>query len=814
MVAKTSHYILLALALTASASAALVVDFTVSTATGLPHTARAADTENTLGDIWNFSETVPLFDLSGTGVSNARVYGGLRTSWDYNYPTDYDPTFQINTSGHIQLSVGPGGLPSTQTHTYKGLYIWKKADFLSGATVQLGLGAGDSISINISAHLPESAKRQVRYVVQQGANYYVSNTAATDTGAYSLSDFASETWAQLNTSTYTYGAFQSLALTDIGAVGLYVTGERVSGVGSPTGVTISDFQVYATPAGEIPKSQITLASIFTSGCVLQREQSVKIWGRATPGQTVTVQVKSQNVQAVVDASGKWLATLAPELAGGPHTVTISSPEVSNVVLTNVYFGDVWLLTGQSNMFQSLSNQMGAWGDYYSPNAPNASDDFANVRFCLVNTLDSADPVENVTMTGNSWHRWDTYSHSNLRFMSAVGYYFVRALRDAFDANGMGNVPIGVIRVCVGGTSIEQWMSPAALASVPEPLVLSGNPPLLSGLYRGMLEPIQKYAVKGALWYQGENNAGNLARIEQYPLLKKALIESWRAEWGINFPFYFVQLSPHRPFDPNPTDDTTWDWAWMRESQTECLEIPNTAMACIIDIGVQNNIHPPFKDIVGQRLATIALAKTYGFDLVARGPTVSKVEINGSTVTITFDNVADGLRTQAVDAMPDADEIAADRLPLSVSSNILAGFALCGANQTFYWATDAAIISPNQVQISNAKDVPSPVAVRYAWGSFPICNLFNSAGLPAEPFRTDTYLYGTSSGAGLTAPNLGLFRQGADFLLEWQPLPTGWILEATTDLANGVWTEVPGSRDHMNVHVSPKPAEFFRLRKAN
>jgi sialate O-acetylesterase len=344
----------------------------------------------------------------------------------------------------------------------------------------------------------------------------------------------------------------------------------------------------------------------------------------------------------------------------------------------------------------------------------------------------------------TWRRWESGSLGN---MSAAGYFFARKLKAVLAANGMGDIPLGLIKVCRGGTSIEEWISAEDLAAAK-----AQNPALIliaaaSGFYNGMIAPIQDYAVKGALWYQGEGNAHTIDRISQYPLLKQTLAESWRRQWkNPDLPLYFVQLAPYRRYSAIPSDEL---WPWMRESQERCLAVTNTAMACIIDSGLQGDIHPPFKDRVGERLARIALAQTYGIPVVSRGPVVRDVQMNGSEVTITFDHVAAGLETRAVDSQSDADEVAAGFPAVSVSADTLAGFALCGADRVFYWATQAQVISSNQVRISNATDVPNPVAVRYAWQDYPRCNLFNSEGLPAEPFRTDPFDYNTSSGADST-----------------------------------------------------------------
>ena len=495
-----------------------------------------------------------------------------------------------------------------------------------------------------------------------------------------------------------------------------------------------EFEFLLAPGVEA----IRPAGIFSSGCVLQRGRTVPVWGTCAPNDSLTLQMNGQTKSAVADANGKWRVELDAESAGGPYVMSIEGTNSLSAVLKDVYFGDVWILTGQSNMYQPLGSQVAAFPNDY-PAVPDATDDFDDVRFAIVDTVsaDSA-PADDVTMD-QTWTRWQA---DRLADMSAVGYFFAKALNTGLDANGMQNVPLGIIKVCKGGTAVEEWIADGkldeALAADPS-LVIA---PEASGYYNGMIAPIQDYPVKGALWYQGESNTTSIDRIRQYPTLQQVLIESWREQWGNpELPFYYVQLAPHHAYAETPRDEA---WAWMRESQASCLSITNTGMTCIIDGGLQGDVHPPFKDRAGQRLARIALADTYEIPQIARGPNFTGCQFNGADATLIFDSVAGGLRTQAVDSQPDEDEIAEGFPAVSVSSNELAGFALCGSDQMFYWATEAEIISSNQVRISNSMDVPVPVAVRYAWQNYPRCNLFNTEGLPAEPFRTDSYEYLSSS----------------------------------------------------------------------
>ena len=503
-------------------------------------------------------------------------------------------------------------------------------------------------------------------------------------------------------------------------------------------------RLEVSSSATVSNAPVQLAAPFSSGAVLQRDQTVAVWGSGIADETVTVMVHGQEQTAVADSNGTWRVELTPESAGGPYDLTVSASQSTSIILTNIYFGDVWLLCGQSNMEQSLESQSANYPGYYSE-MPNASDDFDDICFAQVGQVQLTEgPADDVIMQV-PWNRWEA---SALADMSAAGYFFARELNSVLDANGLDTVPLGFIKLCKGATAAEQWVSSDALDAMSEPLIARADKPA-SSWYNGMVAPMQDFAVKGVLWYQGEANTDTMDRIEQYPLVFETLVDSWREQWNNpDLPFYFVQLAPFRAGSVVPADG---DWAWMRESQTECLSISNTAMACIIDSGIQGDIHPPFKDRVGKRLARIALDKTYGIPTVCRGPVVQDVEIDGSEVFITFDNVAAGLETRAVDSQPDDEEAVA----VSISADELGGFALCGSDQVFYWATEAEIIGSNQVRIANTVDVPNPVFVRYAWVKYPRCNLYNSEGLPAEPFRTDSYGFGTSGGAEASPVNLYL-----------------------------------------------------------
>jgi sialate O-acetylesterase len=244
-----------------------------------------------------------------------------------------------------------------------------------------------------------------------------------------------------------------------------------------------------------------------------------------------------------------------------------------------------------------------------------------------------------------------------------------------------------------------------------------NPNQPTVLYNAMIHPLIPYTMKGVIWYQGESNAGSAY---QYRELFKTLIQDWRMQWGEgDFPFLFVQLANYLRRNEVPVEDT---WAELREAQTMALELPNTGMAVAIDIGDALDIHPGNKQEVGRRLALNALALVYGQEIPYSGPAFKSMEIRGSAVELSFDHVLEGLKTS--------------------DGNAPKGFAMAGPDHHFAWAS--ARIVDDKVFVSSP-GIKEPVAVRYGWASNPDCNLVNSAGLPASPFRTDQF-------KGITQPD--------------------------------------------------------------
>ena len=303
---------------------------------------------------------------------------------------------------------------------------------------------------------------------------------------------------------------------------------------------------------------------------------------------------------------------------------------------------------------------------------------------------------------------------------------VRVL-DTGGAGGFGGKP-EQMKLRLADTPAEQGISFAgkwrykksfdlqSMPPQPKPPVRIDNHYAPTGLYNGMLAPIIPYGIRGAIWYQGEANAG---RAYQYRRLFPAMIQNWRQDFGQgDLPFLFVQLANYMATKPEPGDSA---WAELREAQLMTLTLPNTGMAVIIDIGDANDIHPRNKQDVGKRLALWALAKTYGQQIVYSGPIYKSMKVDGTRIVLSFDQVGGGL--------------------VAGGSEPLKGFAIAAADRKFVWAD--AKIQGESVVVSSDK-VPEPAAVRYAWADNPVCNLYNKEGLPASPFRTDDWL-GITSG---------------------------------------------------------------------
>lgn len=455
---------------------------------------------------------------------------------------------------------------------------------------------------------------------------------------------------------------------------------------------------------------LQMPALFADHMVVQRERPVPVWGRATPGATVQVRLASHSARATAAADSSWRADLPAMAAGGPHTLTVTSGEATRT-FTDVLVGEVWLASGQSNMEWPVRAALNA-----EQEIADAQDD--QLRLFSVAHVDARTPQRDVDMEST----WTPTQPETIAEFSAVAYYFGRRLRADLD------VPVGLISSNWGGTPAEAWTSASSLDAIPTFRMLLDalevGPDSLkdavaraqdvpSALYNGMIAPLVPFALRGVIWYQGESNAHTLAQAAQYRTLFPLLIQDWRARWNQpEMPFLFVQLANF--MEPQQRPVQTAPWPLLREAQLHALTLPHTGMASAIDIGVADDIHPKNKQDVGDRLARAALHGTYGHDVVPSGPLFRRMEREGSTVRLYFDHVDGGLEAR---------------------DGALERFAIAGADRSFVWAD--ARIEDSTVVVSSA-EVDEPVAVRYGWANNPTVNLYNAAGLPASPFRTDDW----------------------------------------------------------------------------
>lgn len=500
------------------------------------------------------------------------------------------------------------------------------------------------------------------------------------------------------------------------------------------------------------RADVSLASPFQDHAVLQRDKPLPVWGRAAPGEKVTVEFLGQKVGTTTGADGRWIVYLDPVPAiSTPTTLTVTGQNA--VTLQDILVGEVWLASGQSNMEWALG-----WGTRVT----NSKAEIAAANFPLIREIKiktAAADAPQISAPGN----WRACSPSTAGNFSAAAYFFARDLHQKL------GVPVGIIAAAWGGSKIEPFMTPASLAADPHgPAVIDewktktadyparkarydeehaawsaakiaaekagekftqkapprppgpGHQATPSGSYNAMIHPLVPYALRGAIWYQGESNAG---RHVEYRTFFPSLIAGWREVFEQPaMPFYWVQLAS---WGANGDPDGV-GFAWLRDAQDQTLSVPHTGQALAIDIGEAGDIHPANKQDVGHRLARLALRRTYGDkNVIDSGPTFARVELNAGApnrIRIHFNNVADGLKNTNADP---------------TASAAVLGFEVAGENKVFR-AAYVRIENSNTgvVMLTAPESVPAPVFVRYAFRNNPTNTLANSEGLPAAPFRTD------------------------------------------------------------------------------
>ncbi|RLS53541.1 MAG: sialate O-acetylesterase [Planctomycetota bacterium] len=489
----------------------------------------------------------------------------------------------------------------------------------------------------------------------------------------------------------------------------------------------------------VGRANVRLPEIISNNMVLQKDIPLPIWGWADAGEEVTVTLGESTQTTKANGAGKWKVTLpAITTAGGPHEMTVKGK--NEIKISNILVGEVWAGSGQSNMQWNVAQSTQGGEEVKNANFPK-------IRLFIIPLISAGTPSDSVNA------RWVECSPQTVAGSSAVLYFFGREIHQKLDT------PVGLITTAWGGTRIQPWIPPQGFTAIPElagerdqmlgmldgyseslanaaqaikarnavikaaqpgaelppPVTVPGHPLNSNynhtGLYNGMIHPIVPFGIKGFLWYQGESNNGQGMHYYQ---MKRGLIEGWRTVWNQegnrDFPFLFAQLAPYNYGPPRATD---LPGIW--EAQTATLQVKNTGMAVLTDIATVNDIHPPNKQEVGRRLSLWALANTYGkSDLVYSGPLYQSLAVEGNKAIVSFEHAA-GLKSR------DGQE--------------LTWWSVAGADKKFVKAT--ARIDGDKVVVT-AEGVAEPVAVRFGWNQLAEPNFFNGAGLPASPFRTDTW----------------------------------------------------------------------------
>jgi sialate O-acetylesterase len=447
-------------------------------------------------------------------------------------------------------------------------------------------------------------------------------------------------------------------------------------------------------------ASVRLPAVIASHMVLQRQTEVPLWGHATARHRVVITTSwdQHHYMVTADGEGAFHASVRTPAAGGPYRITFD--DGSPLTLTDILIGEVWVCSGQSNMEISLEGY-GNQPVLHSNRILATSSD-PGLRLFHVERAVANDPRQDCK--GD----WEAASPGSVHTFSAVGYLYARMLRRFL------KVPVGIIEASWGGTPIEAWMDRQSLLPFGTPgIPLKGDtsaPDRLRAtcLYNGMIAPVAGYGIRGFIWYQGETNAG---RPSGYDKLMEAMVGQWRQVWhSDSLPFYFVQIAPWnygRQGDSVP---------YLREAQQSAAhEIPRSGMVVSVDAGKVNTIHPPNKTVIARRLFYWALGDTYHQEGISfRSPEFATMQVKDSVVTVRFTETPHGLTSW---------------------DKPITGFEVAGADHVFHPAE--ARIHGNGVAVS-CSDVVHPLSVRYCFKDWAPGNLYNTAGLPVAPFRTDDW----------------------------------------------------------------------------
>jgi len=461
---------------------------------------------------------------------------------------------------------------------------------------------------------------------------------------------------------------------------------------------------------------ITMPNVIGNNMVLQQNTQVPIWGWAAQGTSVTITASwGETVTTTAAITGKWMTKIQTPVAvagqAPTYTLTIAGP-VNTITFSNILIGEVWLCSGQSNMWFQMNYIDATYPGVVDYSTEIAAANYPNIRFFTVPKANAVAPVANCAGS------WTICSPTTVNTFSAVAYYFGRELYN----NAAVNVPIGLITSSYSNSAIQAWMKDSILRNDAELKVkyidgtFGATETKPSLLYNAMIAPIIPFAIKGTLWSQGESNVSDGST---YTKANIAMINDWRTAWGIDFPFYAVQLTP-RLWINNPKDLGS-QRALFREAQTNILATPKTGMVVTSDLILNNDElftpHPRDKKTVGIRLSLWALAKDYGQNVQYFGPQFESYTVEGNKIRITFKSESLGTGLITKDGFNPTC------------------FKLSASNKAFYPAL--AQIEGNSIVVSSPY-VIVPASVHYAFTEGARTNLMNNEGIAAFPFRTDAW----------------------------------------------------------------------------
>jgi sialate O-acetylesterase len=471
-------------------------------------------------------------------------------------------------------------------------------------------------------------------------------------------------------------------------------------------------------------AELRLAGVFSNYAVLQRGVDCPIWGWADPGQVVQVEFAGHLKTAQADSSGRWQVRL-PAMAANPAGQSLSVRSGDNRILrVQLLIGDVWLCSGQSNMAWTMRQSARVYPPIKQriPQAKNAQ-----IRLLALPQVFADAPIEDVDGV------WKLADAQSAQSFSAIGYLFGETIQREV------GVPIGMINASRGGTWIENWLAQGIVEheesyakyrqkrarDLKKEPVTRADYNFPGSFFHTMIHPIIPYALKGVLWYQGEGNVWEFSLYDQKIV---HLIQDWRKRWGQpQMPFILSELAPFNAYSETAVDSPRCRFGVALAAGAQ--RAGHAWTITITDGGEQKDIHPRYKEIPAERFSAVALNKVYGKDGIAHGPKLASWSVDGDTIVVDFSSVGAGLEARAVNL---------DGHALSAESVL--GFEIAGADQHFQRVA-AKITGPNQVTVT-APDGIEPVALRYAWAGFPLCNLYNSAGFATYPFRTDDWAWPT------------------------------------------------------------------------